>query len=112
MSKSKKSVFDQIMQGLEESVAFSKGELELKTTEIPASPPAQGPKHIVRLRKDLKMSQWTFAKTLNVSTKTVQGWEQGLRKPSQASLRLLQLIQLEPALVRTIMEAPAPRTRK
>jgi len=33
---------------------------------------------------------------LNVSTKTVQGWEQGLRKPSNASLRLLEIVQKSP----------------
>jgi DNA-binding transcriptional regulator YiaG len=34
------------------------------------------------------MSQAVFAQVLNVSTKTVQSWVQGQRKPSQAALRL------------------------
>lgn len=107
MNKKPMSVFDQIMEGLQDSIAYSRGELELKETYVPGAPPSQGPKEILKLRKGLKMPQWIFAKTLNVSTKTVQGWEQGVRKPSQASLRLLQLIQTDPAIVRTIMEFPS-----
>jgi hypothetical protein len=36
---------------------------------------------------------------LNVSPKTVQSWEQGDRRPSQAALRLLQVIDAEPKLI-------------
>lgn len=108
MKKVNMSVFDQIKSGLEDSIRFSRGELDLKVTQLPAPPPEQGPKQIAKLRKGLNMSQWIFAKTLNVSPKTVQGWEQGIRKPSQASLRLLQLIQTDPGVVRTIMDAPLP----
>jgi predicted transcriptional regulator len=45
------------------------------------------------------MSQGVFAKMLNVSAKTVQSWEQGERRPSQAALRLLQVIGAQPAIV-------------
>jgi putative transcriptional regulator len=45
------------------------------------------------------MSQGVFARTLNVSVKTVQSWEQGERKPSQAALRLLQLLDANPEAV-------------
>ena len=106
MSKRTLSVFEEIVEGLQDSIAHSRGELNLKETHLPSAPPAQGPKEIVKLREGLKMSQWIFAKTLNVSAKTVQGWEQGLRKPSQASLRLLQIIQRDPSVVRTIMNEP------
>jgi putative transcriptional regulator len=42
------------------------------------------------------MSQAVFAKLLNVSAKTVQSWEQGLRQPSQASRRLIQVLSERP----------------
>jgi hypothetical protein len=34
---------------------------------------------------------------LNVSTKTVQSWEQGQRRPSQAALRLIQVFRQDPS---------------
>ena len=36
---------------------------------------------------------------LNVSTKTVQSWEHGTRKPSQAALRLIQVFGQNPGAV-------------
>jgi len=96
------SVFDQIKSGLGDSVAFSRGELSLNTTGLPAPPPQQAPRQIASLRKSLRMSQAVFAATLNVSKKTVQSWEQGLRKPSDASPRMLQVIHIEPQVVQKV----------
>ena len=45
------------------------------------------------------MSQAVFARLLNVSTKTVQSWEQGVRTPSHASRRLLQIYSQHPEAV-------------
>ena len=46
---------------------------------------------------DSGMSQAIFAQVLNVSTKTVQSWEQGQRKPSHAALRLIQVFREDPS---------------
>ena len=93
------SVFEQIKSGLEDGIAYFRGELSLVTTRLPAAPPETRAKDIVRLRKQLKMSQSVFAATLNISVRTVQSWEQGLRVPGDASQRLLQLFRQEPRLV-------------
>ena len=96
------SVFDQIKAGLADSVAFSQGKLSLETTELPAPPPQRAPRQIAALRKSLRMSQAVFAATLNVSKKTVQSRGQGLRKPGDASLRMLQVIHIEPGVVQKV----------
>jgi putative transcriptional regulator len=44
------------------------------------------------LRQRVHMSQAVFARVLNVEPVTVQKWEQGAKKPSGASLRLLQIV--------------------
>jgi len=95
------SVFDQIKSGLEDSIAYSKGELSLATVGLPAPPPKGNPKKIAALRKELHMSQAVFAAVLNVSTRTVQSWEQGFRDPSDASLRLLQIIESQPLIIQS-----------
>lgn len=44
------------------------------------------------LRGRTRLSQAVFARVLNVEPVTVQKWEQGAKKPSGASLRLLQIV--------------------
>jgi putative transcriptional regulator len=44
------------------------------------------------IRHRAHVSQAVFARVLNVEPVTVQKWEQGAKKPSGASLRLLQIV--------------------
>ena len=85
------SLFQRLKKGLEDSIAYSRGELTLRTTALPPPPPPVSPRQIAALRRRLKMSQSIFAATLNVSPKLVQSWEQGLRKPDRGDLRLIQI---------------------
>ena len=95
----KMSVFEQLKSGLEDSVAYSKGELSLKTAELPFPPPTVSANDVRVLRQSLHMSQAVFAATLNVSTKPIQSWEQGLREPSDAALRMIQIVRVNPGVV-------------
>jgi len=101
------SVFGQLKTGLEDCLAHARGKLTLATIEVPAPPPKANPRRIVALRRNLRMSQSVFAATLNVSTKTVQSWEQGLREPNEASLRLLQIIGAQPSVVEALFSRNA-----
>jgi putative transcriptional regulator len=96
------SVFEQIKSGLEDGIAHFRGELTLVTVRVPAPPPKANPRKIAALRRNLHMSQSIFAATLNVSMRTVQSWEQGVRAPSDASLRLLQIIGTQPSVVEAL----------
>src|SRR5260370_31392067 len=98
-SDKRPSLFERLKASLEECIRFANGDLNLRTAELPDRPPALSSRAIQHLRKSLAISQGVFARTLNVSVKTVQSWEQGERKPSQAALRLLQIMQLSPHLV-------------
>ena len=110
--KATPSVFEQIKAGLEDSLAYSRGQISLRTVTIPSPPPRVGPKSIASLRRDLRMSQALFAATLNVSKRTVQSWEQGLRKPSDASLRLLQIIRNRPDVLESLDRGFERRPRR
>ncbi len=46
-----------------------------------------------RIRHAAKVSQAVFAHILGVGPTTVQKWEQGAKKPSGASRRLLQVVE-------------------
>lgn len=93
------SVFEQLKTGLQESIAHAKGELTLRTTTLPLPPPAISATQVRALRTKMRMSQAMFAANLNVSTKTVQSWEQGVREPNGAALRLIQVLQQNPESV-------------
>lgn len=54
--------------------------------------PAYSSAQIRALRTSLDLSQPVFAGVLNTSVSTVRSWEQGDKKPSGPSLKLLNLI--------------------
>ena len=97
--KNRKPLFEQLKAGLEDAIRHAKGEITLKTTtlEMPDPPPAVQADELTEIRLENGMSQAVFAQVLNVSTKTVQSWEQGVRKPSQAALRLIQVFRQDPS---------------
>ena len=95
----KLSFFERVKLGLEQSIAYSRGELSLRTTTLPLPPPPASPKRVAALRRRLKMSQSVFAAALNVSPKLVQSWEHGIRHPSRGDLRLIQIIEKRPELL-------------
>jgi putative transcriptional regulator len=104
-------VAEQIRKGLEEAILHAKGEITLKTTthELPDRPPEVGAEELTELRLASGMSQDVFARMLNVSTKTVQSWEQGHRRPSQAALRLIQVFRQNPSGLLEVVGMSAPR---
>lgn len=103
-----KPFFEAVQEGLIEGIRFLRGEVELKTTMFPEPPPEVTPEDLTALRRRADMSQAAFARLLNVSTKTVQSWEQGTRKPAQATLRLIQVLEQDPRSVFEAAGLPAP----
>jgi putative transcriptional regulator len=97
------SVFEQIKMGLEQALAHGRGELTLKTTTLPLPPRPIARTKLIALRKKLGMSQSIFAAALNASTKLVQSWEQGIRKPDRGDLRLIEILSKQPELVSNLI---------
>jgi putative transcriptional regulator len=98
-AKQRKPLFERLKQGLNEGIAHAKGELTLRTVDVPQQPPEIDANTLAALRLQAAMSQAVFAKMLNVSTKTLQSWEQGIRKPSDASRRLIQVFSSHPEII-------------
>jgi putative transcriptional regulator len=96
-------LFKDLLDATREALAHYKGEKrDLRTTVLPEPPRPMSRAEIHKLRDTLKVSQSVFAKCLNVSTKLVQAWEGGLRRPDGAALRLLRLAERAPGLVFTV----------
>ncbi|GHV01564.1 hypothetical protein FACS1894211_11570 [Clostridia bacterium] len=89
-----------ILQGLEEAVAYTKGQMTLKTTRVTvADIKIFNAEDIRQLRLRLKIGQRTFADILGVSPKTVEAWESGKNIPSGPSSRLIELLNTDPAML-------------
>lgn len=57
---------------------------------------------IVRARLKAGLTQEQFAGLLGVSKRTLEQWEQGRRKPSQAAKTLIKVAELHPEVLRNI----------
>lgn len=106
--ESRPRLFERVMAGLEEGIAYARGEIDLRRTELtlPGPPPTYDAQRVRTLRTELGLSQPSFSRLLNVSPKTVQSWEQGARRPGQSAARLLQLIE-NPDLLVSLRRVPA-----
>lgn len=94
------NLFNQLTESLNQAIEHAKGERkDLRTTVLPLPPQPVTKEEIVSLREELNWSQSIFARALNVSVKTVQSWEQGLRNPSDAALKLLSIAKRNPRIL-------------
>lgn len=105
-TKPRKPFFERLKAGLHEAIAHAKGELTLKTVEVPEAPPEIDAQTLIALREAAHMSQAVFAKVLFVSPKTVQSWEQGVRVPSMAARRLIHIFTEQPGTVCKVVGLP------
>src|SRR3984957_17692488 len=103
-------MFDLLKEGLEEAIAYERGlsknvrvkKVRIDTAEIPQHPKEYQAEDIKHLRDKLNCSQNLFAAYLNVSLNTIQAWEQGLRRPNHAALRLLEIIDKGPKFLTSL----------
>jgi len=95
----KTDLFRELMTSAGEALAHAQGKRALRTTELPAPPMPMTARDIKAMRAQVNASQAVFARYLNVSTKLVQAWEGGRRKPEGAALKLLRIGGENPAVV-------------
>ncbi len=64
------------------------------------------PNTILATRVRCGLSQSQFANALNISTRTLQQWEQGRRHPSGAAETLLKIVARHPEVLREVVGNP------
>jgi len=96
----KKKFFPEFKRALRDALAYEQGRaVDLRTTELPAPAKPLRPREIRAIRESIRASQVKFAKLLNVSPHTVESWEQGVRRPRHAALKLLAIAQHHPEVL-------------
>lgn len=92
--------FKDLKSGLLAAIEHAEGKrADLRTTTLPRPPKELSAGEILKVRTSLNVSQAVFASYLNISPRTVQSWEQGLGKPSGASLKLLSIARKNPKIL-------------
>jgi putative transcriptional regulator len=97
-----KKLFAELIKGANQMADHAAGKKIKGVREItrelkPLAPMTK--EDIAVLRKKLKVSQSAFAMLLNISTKTVQKWEQGENSPNGSSLKLLTIAKKNPKML-------------
>jgi len=97
-----RKAFDKILAGLEDGLAFARGDK------------SRGVEHIVRvpaeidvraIRKKFGLSQRKFAARFGFDARALQDWEQGRRRPDRATRILFRVIERAPKTVERALEA-------
>ncbi len=100
MKRKKVKVFDDLKRALADAITYEEGRaIDLRTTELPPPPEELSPAEIRKIRLSLNASQALFARYLNVSPNAVESWEQGVRCPQHATLKLLNIAKKNPAVL-------------
>jgi putative transcriptional regulator len=81
---------DRLKISLQEGIDLARSSQSLAVTVVPVGRIYTGDE-VISIRTRRNMTQVQFAKLLAVSVKTLQSWEQGVRKPSKPTMRLLQI---------------------
>lgn len=90
-----KEVSDSIRRGLEQALAWAKGEADESTYRVHV--PAEV--DIKAIRNRLGFTQVEFARRFGFSVNTLRHWEQGLRRPEGSARAYLMVINKMPGAV-------------
>lgn len=94
--------FGELMEGLTEALAVSKGQAAANTFTRKRSLPVV---NIKETRSMLNLTQKGFADVLGVSPRTVESWEAGRTTPTPTAAKLIYLIHEDNSLVQKLTEA-------
>ena len=89
--KGKKDKKKKHKEGSKSQAGSAAKALDLRKVEMPPRPKPLKPAEIQAMRAAMNASQALFARLLNVSSNAVESWEQGVREPRQATLKLLHI---------------------
>src|SRR5450631_972850 len=98
--KKKSEMFDGLKQSLSQALAYERGEkVSVRVSQLPPPPKPLTAKQIRAIRQSFHVSQAVFARLINVSLNAVESWEQGVRRPREATLKLLTIAHKHPEVL-------------
>jgi putative transcriptional regulator len=91
-------VGDDLVEAFEEMAAYLRGEAEVESYDVPGD--VLTPARIQAIRRKVAASTKDFERQFGVSARTMEAYEQGRRRPDDAMVTLLRVIDREPDAVR------------
>lgn len=93
----KRSLFRELMSGVEAMREHREGRVTLRTHHVePIALPTLKPGIVRETREALHMSRQVFAFKLGVNPRTLERWEQGRSKPNEQAAALIWLVRKYP----------------
>jgi putative transcriptional regulator len=90
-----KRAFNKIMQGIEEARSYLEGTADKRRYRVHVPEQVD----VKKIRRQLGLSQETFARTYGFALSAVRDWEQGRRRPERSARILLKIVEKEPEAV-------------
>ena len=88
---------EKLIESAKQAEAHSAGKKKLRTNVIEILPvPEYKPQQIKDIRARLGLTQGLMGGIVGVSTKTVEAWEVGYRRPSSSAMRVLAELDTNP----------------
>lgn len=97
-----KPAFDRIMEGIDSAIAISTGAAEPGTYHIHVPTRID----VVRIRRNLGLTQAEFAARFGISLHTLRKWEQEGREPEGPARAYLTVIERDPVAVERALRQP------
>src|SRR5437762_278920 len=96
-TKKKRSLFEEIKQGILDVKAHKAGKITLRTHKLTVKPrPKVSAALILDTRQKLHMSRAVFALKLRVSPRTLEKWEHGETVPNDQAATLILMVRKFP----------------
>ena len=95
-------IFDDLVDSMRQGADHAAGKITARTYQLTTRAEIFSSEEIAVIRKQMNVSQAVFADLPNAPKATAIAWERGLRSPSGAAVRLLQIAKnLPKALMET-----------
>jgi putative transcriptional regulator len=101
--KNKRSLFEELKQGIEEINQHLAGKITLKSYTLESKKMPE----ITPKRERLNLSRPVFAHELHVSPRTMEKWEQGITKPNDQAATLIMMVRKFPDTLQRLKQLTA-----
>lgn len=98
-----KKAFDKIAKGLNEALAFARGELKPTKLYVPAE------LDVKMIRARIGLSQEDFAAHFGFTVDQIKAWEQGRARPIGGVRAYLMMIECDPTGVLTLLRCASAK---
>ena len=106
---SEQTHFESLVEALNQAIEYEKGNKtvgRLRVATIPDIEPITdySKEKIKEIRQKTNLPQKYFAQLVGVSSRAVEAWETGTRKPTGSAKRLFQLIEKDPSVINSMIK--------